>query len=111
MPLIYYLGRILNCHEVRRNIYRVYIIYQARFSLRKDESVRGNIEKLSYTQWKGYCIRCGEKIVLNLAKPYCMNCWRVWNKYKNFEYGEQYCHECREPFITTRADPLCDKCR
>lgn len=60
---------------------------------------------------QGYCIRCGKSITYDLTAPYCPDCYRVWNKYKDPEYFEDYCHWCGTPNeLTTLNKPLCYSC-
>ena len=60
---------------------------------------------------KGYCIRCGERITFDVDTPYCPNCYRVWKKYKDPNYEEEYCHWCGTPNEpTTLKKPLCNSC-
>ncbi len=40
----------------------------------------------------GFCIRTGKKIAFNLEKPMCYDSFREWNKYKNSDFSEKYCH-------------------
>jgi hypothetical protein len=59
----------------------------------------------------GYCIRCGRSIAYALKEPYCLDCYRVWNKWKNPEHKETYCHSCGKPRERiTMAKPLCATC-
>ena len=58
----------------------------------------------------GFCIRCKASIALNPARPYCKRCFRSWNKRKNKEYEESYCHICGEEHKTTMSKPACWKC-
>jgi len=63
------------------------------------------------TKRKGYCIRCGDRIDLDLDHPYCRDCFRVWNKYKDPDYEEEYCHVCGTPNIpTTLNRAFCNEC-
>jgi len=63
------------------------------------------------TTLKGSCIRCGKSIPFNLYAPYCPDCFRVWNKLKNTDYEEEYCHRCGKPNeLTTMDRPLCYSC-
>ena len=60
---------------------------------------------------KGYCIRCGERITYDVDTPYCPNCYRVWKKYKDPDYEEEYCHWCGAPNKpTSLRKPLCNSC-
>ncbi|MCP4106613.1 MAG: NERD domain-containing protein [Desulfobacteraceae bacterium] len=36
----------------------------------------------------GFCIRCGKTIALNVRRPFCRDCFHVWNKYRNRDYKE-----------------------
>lgn len=40
----------------------------------------------------GYCIRTGDKIPFNVAKPYSEKAFNSWVKWKNEKYAEKYCH-------------------
>ena len=60
---------------------------------------------------KGYCIRCEKSIPYDLKSPYCSRCYRVWSKFKDSNYEEEYCHKCGTPNeVTTMKRPLCDSC-
>ncbi len=63
----------------------------------------------SYTQ-KGYCLRCREVIQLNPDKPYCYDCYKVWEEFENYDYLESYCHSCGKYEDTTMNKPLCYHC-
>ncbi len=60
----------------------------------------------------GYCIRCGERIPINNEKPYCSDCYRKWNRWKNPNYIEKsgHCMVCGEPFDATMNKPVCNRC-
>ena len=58
----------------------------------------------------GSCIRCGEAIAADPAKPYCKRCYRSWSRYKNESYEEKYCHFCGNEHTTTLAKPACRAC-
>lgn len=58
----------------------------------------------------GYCMRCKKEIALNPDAPYCVECFMVWNRYKNFNYQEKYCHQCGKEHSTTRNKPVCYAC-
>jgi phosphatidylserine/phosphatidylglycerophosphate/cardiolipin synthase-like enzyme len=60
---------------------------------------------------RGFCIRCGKSKAYDASAPYCSDCYRLWNKYKNPEYKEEYCHYCGKPKERiTMAKPLCSTC-
>lgn len=40
----------------------------------------------------GYCIRKGVKIPFDIKKPMCTEALKSWNKYKDENYPEKYCH-------------------
>jgi phosphatidylserine/phosphatidylglycerophosphate/cardiolipin synthase-like enzyme len=40
----------------------------------------------------GYCIRTGEEVPFNLKKPFSDKSFKSWNKFKNPEFKEKYCH-------------------
>jgi len=40
----------------------------------------------------GYCIRTGVKIPYNREKPFSAEAFKSWNKYKDGDYPEKYCH-------------------
>lgn len=63
------------------------------------------------TKQKGYCIRCGATIAYDLKAPYCPVHYRVWNKFKDPDYEEEFCHWCGTPNeLTTMNRPLCNSC-
>jgi len=58
----------------------------------------------------GYCIRCQKRINLNIEYPLCKDCYKEWNKYKNYEYKEKFCHICGEKNNSTLLKPVCYNC-
>ena len=40
----------------------------------------------------GYCIRTGAEIPFNIEKPMDYEAFKMWNKYKNPDFPEKYCH-------------------
>lgn len=58
----------------------------------------------------GVCIRCGDSIAANAGRPYCGDHYRSWNRYKNLEWEEKYCHTCGKEQTATMAKPLCLVC-
>jgi len=61
-------------------------------------------------QNNGTCIRCGVTIDFNPDKPLCPKCFRSWNKYKNPEFKEHYCHDCGDEYKTSLKRPVCKEC-
>ena len=58
----------------------------------------------------GHCIRCKTSIVFNLKKPHCGKCYKIWSKYKNPQYEEQFCHNCGAKTSVTAQNPACMRC-
>jgi len=60
----------------------------------------------------GYCIRCAStKIAFYPNQPFCSKCFSEWNKFKNPEYEEKYCHRCSMDMDVTKINtPLCENC-
>jgi RNA polymerase-binding transcription factor DksA len=40
----------------------------------------------------GFCIRTGNEIPFNIKKPMKNEAFKMWNKYKDSDYSEKYCH-------------------
>jgi hypothetical protein len=40
----------------------------------------------------GYCIRTGTEIPFDTSHPYTKEAFESWNKYKNADFAEKYCH-------------------
>ena len=61
---------------------------------------------------KGYCIRCKVDLPVNPTQlePHCRGCKASWNRFKNEEYEENYCHTCGKEHTTTKAKPVCRTC-
>lgn len=59
---------------------------------------------------KGFCIRCRWPLNLNTDYPFCPNCYRIWAKFGDWDYQENYCHNCGESAETSRRNPLCTNC-
>lgn len=86
---------------------------------RNSERTKINIEKISHKEEeeetdeisdKGYCIRCEKEIELDPTKPYCADCYKTWNKYKNRDYEEEHCHICGKEMKSTFNKPVCYSC-
>ena len=45
----------------------------------------------------GYCIRTGNKIPFNLAKPMSYEAFTIWNQFGDPNYEENFCHFSGEP--------------
>lgn len=58
---------------------------------RKIVEIKSNSSK-SISKSKGYCIRTGVEIPLNVEKPMSDKAYDSWVKYKDLDYPEKYCH-------------------
>lgn len=45
----------------------------------------------------GYCIRTGVEIPFNPKMPFSEDACKIWVKFKDEEYKENYCHYSGEP--------------
>ena len=86
---------------------------------RNSERTKINIEKITQkedeeeieeTSDKGHCIRCEKEIELDPTRPYCDDCYKTWNRYKNGDYEEKHCHICGKEMSSTRNKPVCYSC-
>lgn len=59
---------------------------------------------------QGFCIRCSQKIPINIKHPYCLSCYQVWDQYKNRNYTETYCHACGDRKLSSMNKPMCYPC-
>ena len=62
------------------------------------------------TLQSGKCIRCGEKIPSDPARPYCATHYKSWARWKNEDFEEKVCHSCGKPSKTSLRKPECDSC-
>ena len=58
----------------------------------------------------GTCIRCGDRLRADLARPYCGDCYSIWIQFENPEYPEKVCHLCAKPNPSTMRKPACRNC-
>ncbi len=59
----------------------------------------------------GYCIRCGESKTFDVKSPYCAKCYRVWNRYKDPDFEEKFCHMCGTSNKSASMNkPVCISC-
>ena len=75
------------------------------------EDIPKRTGKYKSTSEGGFCIRCAKSKSYDVSAPYCLDCYRVWDRYKNPGHKEKYCHSCgkrREQI--TMAKPLCATC-
>lgn len=89
----------------------------------KESGNRGSIEKVSQPRQiprydhnlrtssnMGTCLRCGDDIKFNPAKPLCSDCYELWNIHGNDDYPEHFCHSCGSHADTSMERPLCYQC-
>ncbi|MBM2832666.1 MAG: hypothetical protein HW414_1718 [Dehalococcoidia bacterium] len=58
----------------------------------------------------GFCIRCRTPLPHNPDKPYCPECFDIWNEYQDPNYPDRYCHTCGRDSPTTMLKPQCKSC-
>ena len=99
-------------YEEAMDIFR--ISDELKISIEKiDPKKEANISKSNNKYNKlesGFCIRCKEQIKVDSTHPYCKKCYTSWNKYKNEEYKEKYCHICGNSTTSSKIKPICYKC-
>ena len=68
-------------------------------------------KRVTPSKISGYCIRTGEAIPFNIEKPYTDKAFTSWNRFKNEDFSEKYCHYSGEPSegSTTKAKPILSK--
>lgn len=59
---------------------------------KKSVQPRENKLDVSVKKETGYCIRTGTEIPFNIEKPLCYEAFKLWNKYKEADFQEKYCH-------------------
>ncbi len=65
--------------------------------------------KTNMTQ-QGHCIRCAATIPFSMERPLCDKDYKIWARYEDPEYPEDYCHSCGKERDTTYDKPLCGSC-
>ena len=58
----------------------------------------------------GHCIRCKDDLPFNPEKPLCPSCYKIWSKYEDADYAEEYCHHCGKKHATSLRKPVCRAC-
>jgi len=104
------------CNEARRLIR---ISEEVRLSVEKvvdaeptptENVVTTTTQQEEHTADTASCIRCKKEIPLNIAAPYCKDCYRVWKRYENPTYEEKYCLICGHEHSSTIKRPVCYAC-
>lgn len=58
----------------------------------------------------GFCIRCEERVSIDLAKPLCDKCYQIWARFGDEDYEEEVCHSCGKEADVSYAKPMCLTC-
>jgi hypothetical protein len=68
-------------------------------------------KQIKYSKvFRGYCIRCQNRIDFDPNRPYCGDCYSIWIQFENPDYQENVCHRCGEFEPTSMNRPLDYKC-
>lgn len=91
------------------------INHEAQRLIRNSDEIIVSVQKviksdINSNKSKGFCIRCKAQIKLNPDAPYCNECYKIWNEYKNEEYIEKYCMICGKNNDSTFLKPVCKEC-
>jgi len=54
-------------------------------------------EEIKEQPASGFCIRTGARIKFDPKHPMSKEAWRSWNKYKDMDYPEKFCHKTGKP--------------
>lgn len=93
-------------------------VYQEAMRLiRISDEIKISVEKISsekinneVSEAGSFCIRCKKVIAFNKTQPYCIECFKKWNRYKNKNYKESHCHICGNENESTINKPVCYNC-
>lgn len=58
----------------------------------KKKFQRGTESTNTNNKHSGYCIRTGVEIEFNIKMPMCSEAYSSWDRYKDVNYAEKYCH-------------------
>jgi hypothetical protein len=74
----------------------------------KSGSKTSNVEEKTRD---GFCIRTGVEIPFNTSHPFTKESFESWNRYKNGDFAEKYCHFSGEPSngLTSFSKPILKK--
>lgn len=76
----------------------------------KQRAKRRTERTIAETARSGFCIRCKTTVPLNPVQPHCVDCFNTWNRFKDADYEEKYCHACGNDMATTMNKPVCLPC-
>lgn len=64
---------------------------------KKRDVIQAKEPEITDSKALGYCIRTGKPIPFNIKSPMEYEAYKMWNKYKNPDFPEKYCHYSGEP--------------
>ena len=67
-------------------------VYKKKFQKRKSDTNTEIKTEIKESENIGFCIRTGVKISFNIEKSMSYEAFKMWNKYKDADYSEKYCH-------------------
>lgn len=67
-------------------------ILDAKDSRTEPFTQQSNRQKYNSISQPGYCIRTGEPISFNPAKPFSYDAFQTWAQFENMDYPEKFCH-------------------
>lgn len=74
-------------------------VFKKKFKRNYSSNENGNdiknetpISKIESEKEYGYCIRTGVKIPYNRERPFSAEAFKSWNRYKDGDYPEKFCH-------------------
>mgnify|MGYP003144825287 CR=1 FL=1 len=78
---------------------------------RKTVPRQKRVAKTNTNTAMGYCIRTGKEIAFNVKSPMDYEAYKTWNKYKDPNFPEKYCHYSGEPSNgeTSMSKPILNK--
>jgi hypothetical protein len=59
---------------------------------------------------EGHCIRCNIIIPYDPKRPFCKECFYIWDQYGDPDYEEDFCHSCGQLDDTSKNHPECYSC-
>lgn len=59
---------------------------------------------------EGCCLRCRAIVDYDPERPLCMGCYTTWQRYRDPNYIEKFCHACGSEHDSSMVRPLCLRC-
>ncbi|MCI5190632.1 MAG: hypothetical protein D3905_12785 [Candidatus Electrothrix sp. AS4_5] len=85
--------------------------------IRISDEIKISVEKIppekndnDISEANAFCIRCKKSVEFKQSQPYCIDCFKEWNRYKNKNYKESHCHVCGNENESTMTKPICYNC-